>query len=182
MSDTKKVQEVRGKMVGIFGAKCWMEYKLDKKNPFTYHHILEARRGGKVTIDNGALLTYWAHHDLNQMEEHDKSLYNALNTLFKELNKTKKPPTKEYFKEVNGILLFADKVITLSDYCTLNPDYGLLEEEIQKKLEKGKKPATGHLVYIPSDDELIEVPAEYRGKVKHKNRNNKRYTYRPTHR
>lgn len=179
MSDTKKVQEVRGKMAGIFGPTCWMGYKLDRKNPFTYHHILEARRGGKITVDNGALLTYWAHHDLNQMEEHDKGLYNALNTLFKELNKTKKPPTKEYFKEVNGVLLRADKVITLSNYCTLNPDYGLLEEEIDRIIEKGKKTSTGHLVYIPSDEELIEISAEYGAKVKHKNRNKNRYTYRP---
>lgn len=182
MSDTKKVQEVRGKMVEIFGANCWMGYKLDKKNPFTYHHILEARRGGKVTIDNGALLTYWAHHDLNQMEEHDKGLYNALNALFKELNKTKKPPTKEHFKEINGILLRADSVITLSDYCTLNPDYGLLEEGTERITEDSKKSSTGHLVYIPSDDELIAIPSDYRGKVKHKNRNNKRYTYRPSYR
>lgn len=182
MSNTKKVQEVRGKMVEVFGAKCWMGYKLDKKNSFTYHHILEARRGGKITLDNGALLTYYAHHDLNEMELHDKSLYTALNALFKELNKTKKPPTKEYFKEVNGVLLYADKVITLSDYCTLNPDYGLLEEEIEKEIEKGKKSSKRHLVYIPSDDELIEVPSEYRVKVKHKNRNNKRYAYRPSYR
>lgn len=180
MSDTKKVQEVRGKMVEIFGANCWMGYKLDKKNPFTYHHILEARRGGKVTIDNGALLTYWAHHDLNQMEEHDKGLYIALNTLFKELNKTKKPPTREHFKEVNGILLHADRVITLSDYCTLNSDFELLEEAAITTSEN-KKPS-GHLVYIPSDDELIAIPSDYREKVKHKNRNVRKYVYRPNHR
>ena len=40
MSDTKKVQEVRGKMAGIFGPTCWMGYKLDRKNPFTYHMVM----------------------------------------------------------------------------------------------------------------------------------------------
>ena len=182
MSDTKKVQELRGELARIYGPQCWMRYKLDRKNPFTAHHIKEVRNGGKTTIDNLALLTYWAHQDLNHMWEHDKSLYNALNALFKVLNKTKKPPTKEYFKEVNGILLFADRVITLSDYCTLNPDYGLLDEEIQKTIEIANKPSRRHPAYIPSDDELVEIPAKYRGKIKHKNRNNKRYTYRPSYR
>lgn len=128
MSNTKQVQMVREIMLSIYGEGCWMMYKLDRKNPYTYHHIYEARKGGKVTIDNGAILTRFAHDDLNELEKHAPYLYRELNSMFKELNGTRKPPTKEYFKEVNGILLRADKVIYLSDYCELNPDFVLLEE------------------------------------------------------
>ena len=131
MSGTKKVQMVREQMLSIFGEGCWMGYKVTKKNQYTYHHIKEARYGGRVSIDNGALLTRGAHNDLNLLDEHARDLYHELNDLFKILNQTKKPPTKEYFKEVNGVLLFADKVITLSPYCELNPDFEALEEFAQ---------------------------------------------------
>lgn len=128
MANTKQVQMVRERMLSIYGEGCWMAYKLDKKNPYTYHHIREARNGGKVTIDNGAILTRFAHDDLNSLEKCAPYLYRELNTMFKELNGTRKPPTKEYFKEVNGILLRANDIIYLSEYCDLNPDYVLLEE------------------------------------------------------
>lgn len=136
MSNTKQVQSVREKMLSIFGEGCWMMYKLDRKNPYTYHHIREARKGGKVTVDNGALLTRLAHDDLNALECCAPYLYRELNVMFKELNKTKKPPTKEYFKEVNGILLRADDIIELSEYCELNPDFVLLEEFARITQEK----------------------------------------------
>lgn len=51
MSNSKEVQKVREVMLSIYGEGCWMMYKLTRKNPYTYHHICEARNGGKVTID-----------------------------------------------------------------------------------------------------------------------------------
>ena len=94
MSNTKQVQKIRETMISIYGEGCWMGYKLTKANPYTYHHIREARNGGKVTLDNGALLTRFAHDDLNEMENRARYLYRELNALFKELNQTRKPPTK----------------------------------------------------------------------------------------
>ena len=81
MADTKKVQLVRERMITIYGEACWMGYKLSKKNPFTYHHIIEKRNGGGVTIDNGAILTRIAHDDLNRIEQARRCYYNELNKL-----------------------------------------------------------------------------------------------------
>lgn len=177
MSGTKKKQMIKEQMISIYGEGCWMGYKLTPKNPYTYHHILEARKGGRVTIDNGALLTISAHRDLNAMEQNIKRLYIELNLLFKELNRTKKPPTREYFKEVNGVLLRANKVITLSHLWEPNPDFVLLEDIAQITHE------TYPDIIIPEkyrdrvEEEPVEISIDYRPKVKHKNRKRKSYKY-----
>lgn len=180
MSNTKQVQKIREQMISIYGEGCWMGYRLDKQNPYTYHHIREARNGGKVTLDNGALLTRLAHDDLNEMENHGKArcLYHALNELFKELNQTRKPPTKEYFKEVNGILLKADKIITLSDHCELNPDFIFLEEfaiatqecypDIPEVEELRKR------ISFREEEDVVEIPSYYSPKIKSRNRHHHR--------
>ena len=178
MSNTKSTQKVRETMISIYGEGCWMGYKLTKKNPYTYHHIKEARNGGRVTLDNGALLTRFAHDDLNEMECRVRCLYRELNELFKELNKTKKPPTKEYFKEVNGILLRADKIITLSDHCELNPDFVLLEEFSKATQECYPDiPEIEDLrkrISYKEDEDIIEIPSSYSTRIKRRNRNHYR--------
>lgn len=83
----------------------WLNCKLSKKNPYTYHHILEVRNGGKRTIINGAILTANAHHFLNVVDLKEHRLYDELNYIFKELNRTGKPPTEDYYEEVNKILV-----------------------------------------------------------------------------
>lgn len=172
MSDTKKVQKVREKMISIYGEGCWMGYKLTKNNPYTYHHIVEKRNGGGITVDNGALLTRFAHNDLNELENHARYLYRELNSLFKELNKTRKPPTREYFKEVNGILLCADKIITLSDHCELNPDFVMLEEFSQMTQECYPDIPDEKTIrkYSYKEYEEIEIPSDYSPKIKRRNR------------
>ena len=109
MANTSKIKEIRDEMIKIYGNNCWMGYRLTKNNPFTFHHIFEQRVGGKDLIENGALLTKFAHRDLNTMDLHVKPLYKDLNILFKELNNTKKAPTIDYYKEVNKILVRASK-------------------------------------------------------------------------
>ena len=150
-----------------------------------------------------------------------KPLYVDLNDLFKALNKSMCPPTVEYYKEVNRILLLAKEKIDLSQYCNLKPDYGELKERLEK-LAAGRKrnkkvqtqyievkgvviPATYEIeeleippleieksdtssivipkkleekIYMPYDEELVEIPIEYLGAVKRKNRNRRRYTYK----
>jgi len=135
MSNTSRTKIVREEMINIYGPNCWMMYRLDNKNRFTYHHIYEQRNGGKVTIENGALLTSYAHRDLHQLEIHAKILYRALNSLFQELNDTSNPPTIEYYKEVHDILIEANKHIELSNFCELNIDFGLLKDMIDKANE-----------------------------------------------
>lgn len=182
MSGTKKVQMVREQMLSIYGEGCWMGYRVTRKNQYTFHHIKEARHGGRVSIDNGALLTRGAHNDLNLLDEHARDLYHELNNLFKELNETRKPPTKEYFKEVNGVLLFADKIIRLSPYCELNPDFEALEEFAQITHESYPDipeielvEETNRRIYV--EEEVISIPRHYKTKMKKKNRNVKKYRY-----
>lgn len=185
MSNTKQVQKIRERMISIYGEGCWMGYKLSKKNPYTYHHICEARNGGRVTIENGAILTRLAHDDLNELENRARYLYRELNGMFKELNQTRKPPTREYFKEINGILLRADKIITLSDHCELNPDFVMLEEFA--KMTQESYPDLPDIIILEEpriryrEEEVIEIPGHYSPKIKRRNRNhyrnNTRYKY-----
>ena len=148
MANTAKVREIRNVMIDRFGPNCWMGYKLSKKNKFTYHHILEQRNGVHETIENGAILTNKAHSDLNEMESHILKLYRTLNSLFIELNKTNKPPTIEYYKEVYDILIEARKHIDIHNNCMLKQgiDFGLLNEMIKKATELDNK--VGHMELV----------------------------------
>ena len=112
--------------------------------------------------------------DLNKIEYANKRYYELLNDLFYELNRTLKPPTKEYYKEVNGILLYANKIVTLSEYYKPSSDCILLEETALMNLEKNKKTKKNY-----DDIEPVYVPIEHRGKLKHKNRRNKMYKFKP---
>lgn len=84
--------------------KDWMGYKLNKKNPYTYHHIFKKVYGDFKTIDNGAILTVEAHELLHYLEQKDFESYRELNRLFRELNATRQPPTREYYKEIHKVL------------------------------------------------------------------------------
>ena len=84
--------------------KDWMNYKMVRQSDITFHHIKEVRNGGKRILTNGAILIKRSHDYLNYLDQHYKSYYKALNSLFKELNKSMKPPTEDYYKEVDYIL------------------------------------------------------------------------------
>ena len=82
----------------------WLNYEWAKDNPYTFHHIKEKRNGGKLEVNNGAILTKNAHIYLNYLDYNYHRIYNELNYMFKMLNRTYKPPTKEYFDEIDHIL------------------------------------------------------------------------------
>ena len=82
----------------------WLNCRLTKHNPYTYHHIFKAVYGGLVTIDNGAILTSSPHSWLHRVEMNQILCYNRLNELFKWLNETKAPPTVEYWLELKRLL------------------------------------------------------------------------------
>lgn len=63
----------------------WMNYKLIKKD-ITYHHILKKSDGGKMEINNGALLMPDSHAYLHLIESIDINVYTLLNELFKDIN------------------------------------------------------------------------------------------------
>lgn len=186
MADTKKVQMIRERMLTIYGEACWMGYKVSKKNPFTYHHIVERRNGGGVTMDNGAVLTRIAHDDLNRIEQSRRSYYKVLNELFKELNSTMKPPTKEYYMEVYDILGKASKYVRFSSSYHPNPDFEYLEFIANEPLFIDEREVDyfddeiicGCETATKYEEEDVIIPVQYKEKVKKKNRNNKHYRYK----
>lgn len=100
------MNEVLISMLEIYkpNGKCWMNYEMNRKNPYTFHHIKEARNGGLYIIENGAILTKDAHEFLNYLNRKEKTVYYKLNKLFKLLNETRQPPTILYYEELDDIL------------------------------------------------------------------------------
>lgn len=95
-------------LIRIFKQKNidWMGYKVSRNNPYTYHHILERRYGGKLTIDNGAILTRQAHDHLNYLEAYVPEAYNDWNNLFKYFNAKKAPLTKEDYELIKMVTYY----------------------------------------------------------------------------
>ena len=54
---------------------------------------VKAENGGKITIDNSALLTQRAHNYLHLIERIDIDIYNRINAVLKEINENKSEPT-----------------------------------------------------------------------------------------
>ncbi len=82
----------------------WMNFKVSKENPYTFHHIQEERRGGKARLDNGALLTDVAHRFLNYLDHYLPKKYEELQEVFREINQSNMPPTNDIVKKVDEII------------------------------------------------------------------------------
>lgn len=82
----------------------WMDYKIYRTSDLIFHHIVEARNGGRRVLENGAILVRSSHNYLNYLDLYHHGCYEDLNYLFKELNSTMLPPTPEYYEEVRYIL------------------------------------------------------------------------------
>lgn len=79
------------KLLSIYNLndRDWMNFKISKKNPLTYHHIMKRESGGKNEINNGALVTKLAHNFLHYIEYDDIHLYNKINDYFKIINENR---------------------------------------------------------------------------------------------
>lgn len=102
---------VLNQLIRIFEQKNidWMGYKVTKKNPYTYHHILERRYGGKLSIDNGAILTRDAHDHLNYLEAYVPEAYDDWQRFFRYVNAKKRPLTKEDYELMKMIAYYETK-------------------------------------------------------------------------
>lgn len=89
-------------MIKIYkpNGKDWMGYKLSFNNPYTYHHIIERRNGGIVSIDNGAILTKKAHIYLNYLDGYCPDGYDAYQEMFRYINSLRKPLTLDIYEEL----------------------------------------------------------------------------------
>lgn len=86
----------------------WMNYKITKQNPLTYHHIHEKRNGGRRTLENGAPLTHNAHVKLNVIELKYYQLYLILNEMFLLINRQQYGPTPEQRRIIEEVLDYYD--------------------------------------------------------------------------
>jgi len=98
MSSNKSAKE---KLIALYGAECFIDklhlrkdtdrtytgkaqYKRMKQ--LTYHHILEKSKGGRATVENGALLSTENHEWFNKQS---KAAQAEMNRLFQEYKKCK---------------------------------------------------------------------------------------------
>jgi hypothetical protein len=89
----------------------WMYYQISKNNRISFHHIVEERNGGKLSIENGAILTLKSHADLNQIELLDKYLYVAWNELFQDINLSSVPPSETHRIEMQKLKIYTNKTL-----------------------------------------------------------------------
>lgn len=95
------------KMINIYKIENFdfMGYKLQKKDDITYHHIKKRENNGKLSVDNGALLTKTAHEYLHIIEVVDVDLYNYLNIILKEISDQKMLPNLAQIKLIRDVLI-----------------------------------------------------------------------------
>lgn len=82
----------------------WMNYKVTRQNPLTYHHIVKKEHGGLYTLDNGALLTMTAHQYLHIIECKEIKLFDMLNKMFEIINRQRHAPTPEQRQIIDYLL------------------------------------------------------------------------------
>ncbi len=77
----------------------WLSYQITKQNKLTIHHVDEKSEGGKLQVDNAALLTKKSHRALNMCESRDVYLYCLINEFFHEIIEHKAPLSPELEEE-----------------------------------------------------------------------------------
>lgn len=90
MSSNKSAKE---KLIKLYGAECFIEKlhlrqdterrytgkgQRKKMKQLTYHHILEKCKGGKATVENGAILSAENHEWFNQQSKEDQARMNDM--------------------------------------------------------------------------------------------------------
>jgi hypothetical protein len=81
----------------------WLNYKI-VRNDMTAHHIVKKEHGGKLEMDNIALLLSVSHSYLHIIEYKDLETYIAINKIFKYVNQQKHEPTIEQRAEIECLL------------------------------------------------------------------------------
>ncbi len=119
----------------------WMNYALTKNNKYTYHHILEKKNGGKIDVDNGAILTIYSHRFLHFLEKMCPDAYNDLQSLFSRINASKAPMSSDDIDEVNSIV-----------YRVLNGEY-----EMDKSVDLVKLRYSEYLKYYCDYDNIKKI-------------------------
>ena len=115
----------------------WMNFKFSKDNQPTYHHIVERRHGGHLSVENGAILSDFAHQLLNILDLSCKKAYNDLQNVFMKIIASNSPPTYEVMKEIDEILykIFFTEEYVFTKYINISW-YRHVYLESRKELKK----------------------------------------------
>ena len=82
----------------------WMGDKIESLSDLTRHHIVKKEKNGENNINNYALLTKNSHQLIHYIEINYNKEYIFINKLLLELNKSKEPPTNDYYHNILKIL------------------------------------------------------------------------------
>lgn len=82
----------------------WMGYKLTKKNPYTYHHIIKKEHRGAKTVENGAIITHNPHEYLHLIERIEPEMYDMINIVLEQINIQQHQPIYRQYMAINAIL------------------------------------------------------------------------------
>ena len=116
------MKKILNLMIGYYNLQGidFMGYKVNKHNPYTYHHILKRCHGGNETLENGAVLTKSSHQYLHIIETRDLEIYNQINNVLKQIN-------EQGFAPLERQLLAIDYILRIFE-----------SEHFQDKTSKGK--------------------------------------------
>jgi len=93
------MKDILAEMIEIYqpNGVDWMGYVVSEHNPYTFHHIVEKRYGGKEEIKNGAILTKKAHEYLNWLDQYCPMAYLEYQCIFRYINDFNGPIPKHLY-------------------------------------------------------------------------------------
>lgn len=113
----------------------WLGYQLNKEQKFIFHHIHKREHGGKVELNNGAILCGGvnSHQYLHIIECKDYELFVYLNNMLKTINNQREMPNKQQLLAIDNIFKQFER-----EYCGYRNSRGelLIKEEYTKRLIK----------------------------------------------
>ncbi len=129
----------------------WMNFATTKKNPYTYHHIVENENGGEKSIENGAILTKKAHSFLHFLQWYYPDAYNDLQNVFARINASGEPVTQEYVNEIDKIL---EKVLVTKEYKIASDKQVV---DTGSKIKLGERIPDRDLIWESSNERVATV-------------------------
>ena len=90
---SKSNKSAKEKLIKLYGEECFIEKlhlrqdkgrrytskgQMKRMKQLTYHHILEKSKGGKATVENGALLSAENHEWFNQQSKEEQRRMNDM--------------------------------------------------------------------------------------------------------
>ena len=132
------MKRVTREMIQIWNVKNfdWLGYELKKGDYLSYHHIVPKRDNGKMSVDNGALLSGKISHPyIHLIEAKDIEIYSYINNMLKTINNQRYMPTRQQLLAIDSVFRQFER-----EYCGKKTAKGneLIIEEYTKRLKIDK--------------------------------------------